>query len=459
MMNKIGSTAFLLVMVLSCAVVLASAPVDAADRDMQLSIGTVNSQAGATSVDVDVSIDKNAGFWGSQIEISYDSSLTLTKVTSSGMMEAEFDTDYSSPYHIFVQNKSLENNTAIGKLLTLTFSVASSAPDTMPISFVEKGVVMYNYDEDQLFPTLVDGAITIGAVEVPVTGVALDRTEAALDVGGSFVLTPIIAPTNATNKSVTWSSSNSQVATVNNGVVNAVGYGDATVTVTTEDGAKTSTCKVSVQKAATPVTGVTLDKTSMTLKAGSSDSLTATVLPNDATNKSVTWSSSNSQVATVNNGVVTARAEGTAVITVLTLDGSKTATCTVTVEKGSDTPVPVTGVRLDRTSIALDVGKKQTLVATVSPENATDKGIIWSSSNSQVATVSNGVVTAVSEGSATITATTSSGGYAATCTVTVNEPAPSPVSGDNTMLYLGIVIAIIIALLLVIVLMKKKNKI
>mgnify|MGYP001206635875 CR=1 FL=1 len=176
---------------------------------------------------------------------------------------------------------------------------------------------------------------------------------------------------------------------------------------------------LSVSVSGIPVTGVSLDKTTLTFDAiGQSKTLTATVEPADATNKRVIWSTSNPSVAVVDNGVVTAVGEGTAIITVTTEDGGFTATCTVTVT--IDTTVPVESVSLDKTSLYLTrMGQSVQLTATVEPANATNKNVTWSSSNTDVAVVENGVVTAVGNGEAIITVTTEDGGKTATCTVTV----------------------------------------
>ena len=180
-------------------------------------------------------------------------------------------------------------------------------------------------------------SITINpAAAVPVESVSLDKTTLGLTEGETARLTATVEPSNATNKSVTWSSDNESVATVTNGVVTAVGAGTATITVTTVDQSKTATCEVTVTAATVPVTGVTLNKTSTSLYVGDTETLTATAEPSDATNKNVTWSSDDTSVATVDaSGLVTAVAPGTAVITVTTADGGKTATCTVTVSRYS----------------------------------------------------------------------------------------------------------------------------
>jgi len=182
------------------------------------------------------------------------------------------------------------------------------------------------------------------------------------------------------------------------------------------------TDKLTVEKGTmtVPVTGVKLDKDTLTLIVGSKETLTAQIDPANATNKNVTWSSSAPAVATVDtSGLVTAVATGSATITVTTEDGGFTATCAVTVTTVS---VPVTGVKLDKDTLTLSIGGKETLTAQIDPANATNKAVTWSSSNTAIATVdANGVVTAVASGTATITVTTADGGFTATCTVTVIE--------------------------------------
>ncbi len=271
--------------------------------------------------------------------------------------------------------------------------------------------------------------VTVGTPVVNVTGVTLNKTTTTLTVGGTETLTATVAPADATDKSVTWSTSKASVATVSNGKITAVSAGTATITVTTTDGSKTATCTVTVEEAVVSVTGVTLNKTSTTLTVGDTETLTATVAPAGATDKSVSWSTSKASVATVDaNGKITAVGAGTATITVTTTDGSKTATCTVTVEEAV---VNVTGVTLNKTSTTLTVGGTETLTATVAPAGATDKSVTWKSSKTGVATVdANGKITAVAAGTATITVTTTDGSKTATCTVTVTDGGSETVSGS-----------------------------
>ncbi len=183
------------------------------------------------------------------------------------------------------------------------------------------------------------------------------------------------------------------------------------------------------------VTSISLDSTSTSLKVGETKLLNVTINPKNASNRKVTWSSSNSLVATVSSGgLVTAKAKGTATITVISQgDTTKKATCVVTVGDQPSTTVAVTSVSLNKTSHTLTVGETYTLTATVSPSNATDRSVTWSSSSSSVASVStSGVVTAKAKGTATITATSNSdSSKKATCTVTVNESSVTPTTDKD----------------------------
>ena len=261
--------------------------------------------------------------------------------------------------------------------------------------------------------------VIVSDKEIKVTGVKLNKSETSILVGGNETLTATVLPEDATNQKVTWKSDKPEIATVDaNGKVTGVKAGEATITVTTEDGGKTATCKVTVSDTEIKVTGVTLNKTALTLETGASETLTATVAPAEATNKKVTWKSDKPEIATVDaNGKVTGVKAGEATITVTTEDGGKTATCKVTV---SDTEIKVTGVTLNKTALTLNIGASETLSATVAPADATNKKVTWKSSDAAVATVdTNGKVTAVKAGEATITVTTEDGGKTATCKVTV----------------------------------------
>ena len=265
--------------------------------------------------------------------------------------------------------------------------------------------------------------VTVSKKEIPITEVRLNKSTETLTEGETTTLTATVLPENTTyGKSVKWSSSNVAVATVDlMGKVTAKRAGTAIITAISENG-KTASCTITVNKKDTniTITEVRLNKSTETLKEGDTTTLTATVLPENTTDsKSVSWRSSNSEVATVDaNGTVTAKRAGTAVITATSTNG-KTAGCTVTVSRKE---IPITEISLDKSSATLTEGETTTLVATVLPENTTyGKSVKWSSSNVAVATVDlMGKVTAKSAGTAIITAT-SENGKTASCTVTVNK--------------------------------------
>lgn len=169
------------------------------------------------------------------------------------------------------------------------------------------------------------------------------------------------------------------------------------------------------------VTGISLKSSTLSLVEGSKETLTATVIPENATNKEVVWKSSNTAAATVSDGIVTAKKPGTAIITATTADGGYTASCTVTVMAKEAEVVSVTGITLNQSAVSLEQGKTETLIATVMPENATNQSVAWSSSEASVASVQNGVVTALQAGTTVITATTADGEYTASCEITVTE--------------------------------------
>lgn len=317
--------------------------------------------------------------------------------------------------------------------------------------------------------------IEVYGYATPVSGVTLSQDDAVLTVGGeTLTLTATVAPANAKDKTVSWTTSNDAVATVDaNGVVTAVSAGTATITATATNGTddtsddKTATCTVTVtqnykvtladgtedsgnwtispanpqpgdvvtityggtkkvksvkavKKAAViKVTIITLNKTETTINVGSTETLSVTAIdPSNATDKTYTWNSDNTAVATVDaDGVVTAKAAGTANITATANDGSGvTATCAVTVI------VPVSSITINNAPTeALFVNSKGTLTATVLPDNATEKTVTWSSSAPDYVSIN--ATTGEYEvkgtkgyGSATITA--SAGGKTATCTIT-----------------------------------------
>ena len=265
--------------------------------------------------------------------------------------------------------------------------------------------------------TINGSGLISGNQPVTVTGINLSPSSQTVKVGETATLTATLLPEGVAG-AITWTSDNTNVATVSNGEVTGVAPGAATITASI--GNLSAECTVTVK--AVPVESVSLDQTELSLDRGKTAQLTATVAPADATNQSVTWTSSDPTVATVDmNGLVTAVAPGSATITVTTTDGEKTATCAVTVT------IPVTGVSLDQTTLSLDKDETAQLKVTVAPADATNQSVTWTSSDPTVATVdTNGNVTAVGAGTATITVTTTDGSFTAACTVTVKAEEPEP---------------------------------
>ena len=237
-----------------------------------------------------------------------------------------------------------------------------------------------------------------------VTGITLSQHELALVKGATATLTATVIPADALNKNFSWKSDNEAIAKVANGVVTAVSKGETIIRVTTEEGSKTDECKVIVKEESDPVavTGVKLPFTALTQKIGTSFTLVATIEPANATNKTVTWSSSNSTVASVTNmGVVQAKAAGTADITVTTADGGHTATCSFTV---TTEDVPLTGLKISPAETHIKVGQAGTLNVKYEPVTATHKEVTWETSDAAIVTVDqNGNIKGVAVGEAVIT--------------------------------------------------------
>ncbi len=400
-----------------------------------------------------------------------------------------------------------------------------------------------------------DGFLSTGPV-VSVTSVTVSPTSASVSVSGTTSLTATVNPANATDKSFSWSSSNTSIATVSSaGIVTGVAVGSANITVTTTNGAKTATCAITVISSNIAVTGVSISPASFSVNVNSTQQLTSTISPANATNKTVTWSSNNPEVATVSStGLVTGVAVGSATITVTTQDGAKTATSSVSVNGGIGYAIParieaenynsmsgiatencsegtlnvgwtdvgdwmnysvsvsnaatficdfrvagkggsiqlksgstvltsitvpntggwqtwqtvssgsfnlsagtqtiqvyvsasgwnlnwiefksggsvvsLTDVTVAPTSATVAIGATTTLTATVSPSNATNKAVSWSSNATGIATVSSsGVVTGVAAGNAIITVTTQDGSKTATSVITVTGSTGQAIPG------------------------------
>ncbi len=258
--------------------------------------------------------------------------------------------------------------------------------------------------------------VTVIPVTVDPTSITLTNTELLMREGHTADLIAIVGPENATDKSVTWSSSDESIATVDqNGLVTAIKQGVTIITAATCNGIE-AYCKVTVIPVVIPVESITLNKYTLEMEVEETFDLIATVMPEDATDKSVTWKSSDKAIATVSdNGMVTAISPGTAIIYASSSNGL-TAECVVTVTPGI---IEVTGISLTNTELLMIEGDVSDLIAIVHPDNATDKTVVWASSDEAIATVDqNGIVTAIKTGY-TIVSATANNGIKAECFVTV----------------------------------------
>ena len=267
------------------------------------------------------------------------------------------------------------------------------------------------------------GSFTL-TVRQPVTEIVLDKAEVTLDEGSSVSLSASVLPENAFDKTLTWVSENEEIATVENGVVTARSKGETVVKAVSSSGNVSASCRVVVLR---PVKEIALDKTFVSVGKGKTVALSASVSPADASDTSVTWKSEDPNIAAVDeNGVVTALSKGETVVTAASSDGKVTASCRVSVF------VLTESIALNSTSREIWLGETYTLVATVLPEDATDKTVLWESDNISVATVEDGVVTAKTKGEAVITAKTKDGGAQASFKLKVNVHAESVSFGQDT---------------------------
>lgn len=259
---------------------------------------------------------------------------------------------------------------------------------------------------------------------VAVSGVALNKKVATVNVGKKVTVKATVTPANADNKTLAWTSSNTKIATVSNGVVKGVKAGRVIITAKTTDGSNISaTCTVTVKQ---PVTRISLSKKA-TMYTGKKLTLKAKVNPANASNKALTWKSSNTKIAKVaSNGVVTGVKAGTVKITATAKDGSrKSATCTVTVRQS------VSKITLSKTNVVLPKkGSSYNVRVTVAPKNAYNKNVAVKSANTKVAKVSASTVksgktvkiTAVKKGKTKVVFTAKDGSKkSATCKVTVKK--------------------------------------
>jgi len=274
-------------------------------------------------------------------------------------------------------------------------------------SYTKDGSVNGNSDACWVDNVYIGAPLAVTGIEV------LEHID--IPVNGTGTVAYSVLPENAYNKNVSFESADAGIAAVNsNGVVTGVSAGETTITVTTEDGGFTGACTINVYNQA--VTGVTIEPSEAELPAGYSMKLTATVLPENATNKNVVYSVDDESILSVDqDGNITGLSLGIATVTVTTEDGGFTASAEIAV-----IPVQVTGVSISPKSVSVALGHTIQLTASITPSNAANKNLSWSVSDETIISVDGqGTVTGLSGGTATVTVTTEDGGFSASAEITV----------------------------------------
>ena len=241
-----------------------------------------------------------------------------------------------------------------------------------------------------------------------------------MNLNSSYFMPLTYTPSNVSNKTVYWYTSDSSIATVNEGTIYAKREGEAIITAISGNRQKIAKCKVIVSKPEVPLTGIKLKEENVTVEIGKTGYIGAIYNPSDASDKVLYWSSSDESVAKVNEGVITAIGEGKAILTATARAGGKTASCTVTVENPNF--VHIDEIKMKTEELNLNKGENGWVGVTYSPSNASNKVLTWKSSNEEVVTVREGNVKAVGEGKAVLTATSEDGGKTTSCIVTVVDP-------------------------------------
>lgn len=425
------TTKTLVALMLVVAMILSFAPITSNAATNSFSVTNASAEIGQKAT-IELKTKEDVSLDDISVEITYDTSrisILEEDIVMSDTINALFGDNSGTGLHkdgkvTFGAYKLSPVSIPAGTtILTLTYTVSEAGAGDTAINInvdAEDSELSKNYLED------IVATITGTLPPVAVSGVTLDKTSGTLNEGETVTLTATVMPEDATDKTVTWASSNSNVATVANGVVTAVAPGTAVITATAGNQSASYSLEVKA-----PLKGITLNHSEMTVIKGQSAPLTVTYNPTYTTDaKDVTWTSSDATVATVENGVVRGVKAGTATITAKV--GAYTATCEVTINE-----IPLKEIAIDTADFEMEVESTKQLGVIYNPNDTTDdKKVVWSSDNEEVVTVDeNGVVTAVAAGEATITADVN--GKTATVKVTVtekkvNEPTEDDKKDDNT---------------------------
>ena len=246
--------------------------------------------------------------------------------------------------------------------------------------------------------------------EVKVTGISLNNTNLELKIGDTYDLICNITPSNATNKNIEWSSSNSDIVSIENGKITAKTKGDVTITVKSCDTGITATCNV---KVLSKVTSISLNKSELSLNKGDTYDLTYTIAPDDAANKDVEWSSSNDDVVSVENGKITAKKAGNATITIKAKETGISSSCKVTVTS------KVENISLEKENYTVIKDRYLTITPVISPDDATNKEYSITSEDENIAKIEEGKIKGVNIGETNVIFKTKDGEKSVTAKVKV----------------------------------------
>ncbi len=332
-----------------------------------------------------------------------------------------------------VELHSPKSEIEVGEVLELETVITPSTVSNTSLSWKSSNSSLASISQDGKVTGLMTGTVQItvttvnnlsDSVEIKiidkkaeVNNITINDHEENLLEGNQMTLIANITPVDANNQSLVWTSSDESIATVSNGVVTALKDGTVTITVTSKNGVSTSTT-IHVVSSSLEVSTVSFDQTILHINIGDSYCLQATIYPENATIKTLSWESSSPSVATVDDsGKITAYQVGTTTITATSTNG-KEARCVVEVLDPSLVP---TGVVLNKTKETVYVGDYLSLIAEIKPKGVVNQNIEWTSSNEEVATVDKGRVHAIKEGTTTITASAYNG-VSESCTIIVKMP-------------------------------------
>ena len=342
---------------------------------------------------------------------SSTSSFSTTVTLSAGdIVSFEYCVSSESNYDEFefsVNDSVVLTESGLVSWNSYSYQATADGEYTFLWSYTKDGSVNGNSDACWVDNVYIGAPLSATGIEV------LEHLDISMNNTGTVVYN--VLPENVYNKNVSFESADTRIATVDaNGVVTGVSVGETVITVTTEDGGFTGACTINVYNQA--VTGVTIEPSEAELNVGSSTKLTATVLPENASNKNVIYSVDDESILSVDqDGNVTGLSLGTATVTVTTEDGGFTASAEITV-----IPVQVTGVSISPKSASVGLGHTVQLTALIKPSNATNKNLSWSVSDETIISVDDrGTVTGLSLGTATATVTTEDGGFSASAEITV----------------------------------------